>query len=137
MMFYLVDHTYHTFTSFNNQECLPNCEETRYTASVSQAPFRRCDFKTLGINPLCDLTMTNDNETSFGMIYPQMWGQSVIEQYRYEGNGDLPSYISEKVKDNRRKLVTTSRVRSGLAKLNFMHWFSNHPCSRRIQHCSP
>ena len=63
--------------------CLPNCEETSYKASVSQAPFRRCDFKTLGINPLCDLSMTTDNETSFGMIYPQMWGQSVIEQYKY------------------------------------------------------
>ena len=73
--------------------------------------------------------MTDEKEASFGMIYPQMWGQSVIEQYRKDshyhtrftqvnhnlvcsggGNYNLPDYVSEKVKDNRRKLVTSARV---------------------------
>ena len=64
------------------QDCLPNCEETRYTATVSASPFRRCDFRTLGINPLCDLAMEKGTGTSFATLYPQMWGQSAIEQYR-------------------------------------------------------
>ena len=52
-------------------------------ATVSASQFRRCDFRTLGINPLCDLAMEKDTGTSFETLYPQMWGQSAIEQYKY------------------------------------------------------
>ena len=103
--------------------------------------------------------MTDDNGTSFGMIYPQMWGQSVIEQYRYckfqiracftpiyyvlfcsgEGNGNLPNYVSEKVLDNRRKLVKSARVLLTIDQVshdNSQMRILNHPFSKRILHCS-
>ena len=64
------------------QQCLPNCEETRYTAIPSAAPFRRCDFRNFKTNPLCDLQMTADSNTSFAMNDPPMWGNKVLEEYR-------------------------------------------------------
>ena len=74
---------FNDFTFICEQDCLPNCEETRYTATVSASPFRQCDFRTVGINPLCDLAMDKDAGTSFATVYPQMWAQSAMEQYEY------------------------------------------------------
>ena len=62
--------------------CLPNCEETTYTATVSAAPFRRCDFKTLGLNPLCNPAGFDDKEGGFDGMDPPMWGTSTLNQYR-------------------------------------------------------
>ena len=65
------------------QACLPNCDETFYTSSVSAATFRRCDFKNLGMTPLCDLGHNEvEDETGFASVSPPMWGESVIEQYK-------------------------------------------------------
>ena len=37
------------------QYCLPDCDETLYSASVSASPFRACDSKNVGLTDLCDL----------------------------------------------------------------------------------
>ena len=34
--------------------CLPDCVTTMYSASVTAAPFRRCDYKNLGVSFLCN-----------------------------------------------------------------------------------
>ena len=62
------------------QDCLPDCEETHYTATVSSAPFRSCDHKNLGLTSLCNI----NGEDSGGMaaIDPPIWGADVINQYR-------------------------------------------------------
>ena len=62
------------------QHCLPDCEETHYTASVSAAPFRACDLKNFGLSPLCTFDESDDG---LGSLHPPIWGSSVIEQYRY------------------------------------------------------
>ena len=64
------------------KHCLPNCEETTYTATVSAAPFRRCDFRSLGIEPLCSPAGFNVKERGFGGVDPPMWGTSALKQYR-------------------------------------------------------
>ena len=64
------------------QHCLPDCEETHYTSSLSSAPFRRCDYKNLGMTPLCQLGDPEYLGSSVGSISPPMWGGSVIDQYR-------------------------------------------------------
>ena len=69
------------------QDCLPDCEETHYTASVSAAPFRKCDAKNLGLTALCSLGGSGGD---MGEIEPPMWGESVINQYR------LRELLSEK-----------------------------------------
>ena len=66
----------------NFQHCLPDCEETLFSAKVSAAPFHRCDFRTVQVNPLCNLVIKDDNETQFGVGTVPMWGADVIEQYR-------------------------------------------------------
>ena len=65
-----------------SQQCLPDCDETLYTASVSAAPFRQCDFKNLGMNPMCDLDRSDPRATGFADVNPPMWGESVLEQYK-------------------------------------------------------
>ena len=69
-----------TFYVFFFQDCLPDCEETHYTATVSSAPFRSCDHKNLGLTSLCNI----NGEDSGGMaaIDPPIWGADVINQYR-------------------------------------------------------
>ena len=37
------------------KHCLPDCDETLYSASVSASPFRSCDSKNVGLTDLCDL----------------------------------------------------------------------------------
>jgi hypothetical protein len=74
------------------KECLPNCDGTDYSATVTAAPFRRCDHKTLGLSALC-----NFNET----INPPIWGQSVIDEYNEE-KGEVPHYVADKYSSNLR-----------------------------------
>ena len=64
------------------QHCLPDCEETQYTHSVSAAPFRGCDFKNLGLTPLCDMGgFGSEEDGDLAGISPPMWGTRVIRQY--------------------------------------------------------
>ena len=37
----------------NCSHCLPDCNATMYKASVTAAPFRRCDYKNMGVGFLC------------------------------------------------------------------------------------
>ena len=66
----------------NFQYCLPDCEETLYSAKVSAAPLHKCDFRTIQVNPLCNLAMTEDDNDEMTTGKPPMWGAQVIEQYR-------------------------------------------------------
>ena len=58
---------------------MPDCDETHYTASVSASPFRKCDYKNMGLTALCNL---GGSGGEMGDIEPPMWGESVINQYR-------------------------------------------------------
>ena len=70
--------------------CLPDCSETQYTTSTTVVPFRRCDYKNLGVSYLCDLYDLNLPE-------PRIWGSQVIEEYSNRGNGELPWFIKKQV----------------------------------------
>jgi hypothetical protein len=93
--------------SYNSvfQTCLPDCDETLYTASVSAAKFRPCDFKNLGQTPLCNLGDAD--------ISPPIWGSSVLGQYSEVNGGEdnVPSYISSNVMTNKRSYVNKYQVR--------------------------
>lgn len=77
--------------------CLPDCSTTLYHATITAAPFRRCDFKNLGVSRLCN----------FGQkIHPPIWGQQVLDQYKKELNvevNDLPEYVTNDVESNTRQ----------------------------------
>ena len=64
--------------------------KTQYTTSTTVVPFRRCDYKNLGVSYLCDLNDLNLPE-------PRIWGSQVIEEYSNRGNGELPWFIKEQV----------------------------------------
>ena len=70
--------------------CLPDCSETQYTTSTTVVPFRRCDYKNLGVSYLCNL---NDLD----LPEPRIWGKQVIEEYENRGNGQLPWFIAQQV----------------------------------------
>ena len=55
--------------------------DTTYTATVSAAPFRRCDYRTLGLNPLCN-PASFDEEGGFSSINPPIWGTPTFDEYR-------------------------------------------------------
>lgn len=65
-------------------DCLPDCTATVYSASVTAAPFRRCDYKNLGTSQLCNFDDATD---------PPIWAQQVMRQYEYE-NGARPPKIA-------------------------------------------
>ena len=67
---------------FSLKHCLPNCEDTTYSTTVSAAPFRRCDQKTLGLSPLCDPVRFDETDGGFRGMNPPIWGQSAIKRYR-------------------------------------------------------
>ena len=52
--------------------CLTDCSGIIYKASLTAAPFSRCDFKNIGVSDLCDFDI---------QLNPTIWGQSVMDQY--------------------------------------------------------
>ena len=90
------------------ENCLPDCEGTDYSVSVTAAPFRRCDHKTLGLTTLC-----NFDET----INPPIWGQSVIDQYIDE-KGEIPEYVSDKYSTNIRNFTKQDETSEVFTILN-------------------
>ena len=78
------------------QHCLPNCEETTYKATVSAAPFRRCDFKALGMNPLCDLNTFEETNEGLRGINPPIWGTSAFNHYRQAHSNSSGSLVSSR-----------------------------------------
>ncbi len=95
------------------EHCLPDCDETHYSASVSAAPFRKCDFKNLGLTELCDF---GGGEVSAD---PPIWGAEVLAQYKKSasssGSGQLPDYITKAVTSNMRRYINKNQVRHFLS----------------------
>ena len=80
--------------------CLPDCSTTLYHATVTAAPFRKCDYKNLGVSYLCNF------DTKQSPSKPPIWGQQVIDQYLTDLDksniNDLPNHIKDFVKSNTR-----------------------------------
>ena len=83
-------------------KCLPDCSTTLYHASVTAAPFRRCDYKNLGISHLCDFDLN---------MNPPIWGQQVLEQYKDE-TSEIPNYIKQKVKSQFREFAGNFQIQN-------------------------
>ena len=69
--------------------CLPDCTTTVYDSSVTAAPFRKCNFKNLGVSPLCHLSST---------IQPQIWSESMLAEYE-DKKEPIPEYVTRRVGD--------------------------------------
>ena len=76
---------------FSIDETALDCSETQYTTSTTVVPFRRCDYKNLGVSYLCNLN-------SFDLPEPTIWGKQVINEYENRGNGELPWFLKEEVR---------------------------------------
>ena len=93
------------------KHCLPDCIDTIYDSAVTAAPFRRCDYKNLGLSELCSL----DTE-----IQPQIWAENLLVEYESKKDPStknpipIPTYISKLVGDrtnrrtNKRSYVPTN-----------------------------
>ena len=99
---------YEAFTFVNHMKdvsddecshCLPDCSGTSFESSVSAAPFRRCDYKNLGMGELCKFDLTK------AFLDPPIWGEAVQQQFRRNGGG-LPDYLTNVFSSNMRSLVT-------------------------------
>lgn len=62
------------------------------------------------MTPLCQLGDPEYLGSSVGSVSPPMWGGSVLDQYS-ENEEDIPSYVGEIVKDNRRRNTNLARVK--------------------------
>ena len=77
--------------------CLPNCEETTYSSSVTSAPFRRCDYRSLGVSSVCRIFDTD--------FEPRSFYHTVEKEYKHQGHDELPNYASKVLQEsNIRKL---------------------------------
>ena len=90
-----------------SRQCMPPCDETHYTVSVSAAPFRGCNNKNLGLTSLCDLESQGD----MAAVDPPIWGASVLHQY--EAAKGVPDYIAEAVRTNKRSYSRSNEVGFG------------------------
>ena len=79
-------------------QCLPDCSGTTFEASVSAAPFRRCDYKNLGLSELCNF------DGMHGFLDPPIWGESVMRQFGAD-KGSFPKYLDGKFRSNKRKIA--------------------------------
>ena len=91
-----------TFTKFlettNSSQCahcLPDCEATTYTTSMSSTPIRRCDSRNLNLNPFCDLDNTMDLKLA-------PWQQDVAKKYQDSGEVTVPSYVTNTTSEEQR-----------------------------------
>lgn len=98
------------------QDCLPDCDETHYTASVSASPFRKCDYKNMGLTALCNLGGSGDE---LGDVEPPMWGESVINQYRRAAGGNIPDYIDHTVHTNERHYIKGNKLDSAVFSASY------------------
>ena len=53
--------------------CLPDCSTVLYEASITAVPFRKCDFRNLGVSALCSVDEPLPPS-------PQIWSKQVIEE---------------------------------------------------------
>ena len=74
-----------TTNSSQCPHCLPDCEATTYTAIASSSPIRRCDSRSLNLNPFCSLDATTN-------LTP--WLEDATEKYKDSGEPSLPLYVS-------------------------------------------
>ena len=82
------------------KRCLPDCNSIEYSVSVTAAPFRRCNYKNLGMSRLCDF----DNSVA---IYPAIWSDLVVKELQKENdNNEVPWYLTH------RKDITETNKRS-------------------------
>ena len=75
--------------------CLPDCITTMYKSSITNAKFRRCDEKNIGMSLLCRLNL---NE----IATPPIWGQDLKEDY-INSIGAMPSYVEMGDLTNKRR----------------------------------
>ncbi len=69
--------------------CLPDCEVTSYSASVTTLPFRRCSEKNLGVSSLCDISNGFTN-----LAEPAIFAADLIREYdEDEWYSELPEYV--------------------------------------------
>jgi len=85
--------------------CLPDCESTIYTSSVSATPLRRCDTKNIGLTMLCKF--------NGDVPLPAVWSHQVLEEYKksYQGE-DLPDFLKPHVKDNSRRVFLQKKKKA-------------------------
>ena len=94
---------------------------------MSAAPFRRCDYKTLGLNPLCDPNRFHDTDEGFRGMNPPIWGTTAINQYKqayfklfkkkicdnsnlFFRSNEVPDYINNRIQANMRNYTTSKKV---------------------------
>ena len=69
-------------------ECLPDCDKVQYDTSITTIPFRKCDFRNLGVSTLCSISNPLPPK-------PQIWSRQVLtEIYKAYGiNTTIPEKI--------------------------------------------
>ena len=66
--------------------CVPDCEATTYAATTTSTPIKRCDSRSLNLNPFCSLDKT------FGLT---PWLDDVVRQYKKAaGDSSVPDYVT-------------------------------------------
>ena len=71
---------------------------------MTAAPFRRCDYKNLGVSYLCSLT----DQT---LPQPKIWGKQVRQEYKTKFGFDddqLPDYITREQDSERQHMPKVS-----------------------------
>ena len=63
--------------------CLPDCESTVYSPTLSQSRLRPCDTHNFGLSPFCDVGATANSSL------PQGWVDLIKKDY----NRTMPDFL--------------------------------------------
>jgi hypothetical protein len=91
---------------FNNvpdtecSKCLPDCNTVTYEPAVTAVPFRRCDFRNLGVTPLCNLE-------GYNLPEPWIWTRQLLKNLKIEGKTNSSSIKGFNVVASERSLFSS------------------------------
>ena len=82
--------------------CLPDCNNVIYETTVTTVHFRRCNFRNLGVSPLCNFEFNTLSE-------PWIWSRELLNEIWKEGKANSTLFRRLNILSSERSYATTSQ----------------------------
>ena len=79
--------------------CLPDCNKIVYEPSITIVPYRKCDYRNIGVSPLCNFDFRHLPE-------PWIWARQLLEEVALEGKSNLTLFRRLNIVSSERNVAT-------------------------------
>lgn len=80
-------------------KCLPDCNKIIYEPSITIVPYRKCDYRNIGVSPLCNFDYRHLPE-------PWIWAKQLLEEIAREGKSNQTFFRRLNIVSSERKVAT-------------------------------